>query len=226
MPSITQQPRNVDSLGPRRKWTLPLLLSLSLAITLATVVLNRWIRYTDNWDDLSDMLCAVMVAGVFWTIFILPLSVLLGAWWRRQRVRLLLTLTPAFAYMLLHVINLFYHPPTAAGRLQLTAQADLPASARDVEVHFWKAGFLVEFDDRYSFRCSAADTDRLILQMRMTLIDPVLPSYGEAFALAGLRDAEKKNFHAYWREEDEGGHFYFLITDATHEKVWMAIGCR
>lgn len=209
-----------------RKPHLLILLVASFVILVSAFVIDQACRWSDPLEGNLNGLVHSILLGPGWFIIILPLSlVIYGVFrWRRwERNRSLAVLAPSLACFLATLAGLIVDPPTAPHRFYRFTEVNLPASVRDIRTHFTGGG-LADYGDTYYFRCSAEDTDRLIAALGLRLADEYDQDWFATRPIPSWPDPSAWTGRLVYR----GGRnhwFYYLVTDASREQVYLFIGC-
>lgn len=211
-----------------RQPPLLLLLAVSFALFTGSYIVDQTFRWTNPVDGFLNGLFHVMITGPAWLVMgLIPGLLIQGLYrWRGwKRFRAMAIISPGLVYFVIGLTGLITSPPTAAGRLKKTGGAELPSTARDILTQFTGGG-LTDYGDIYCFRCSPADTDKLIQALRLSLVSPesggrqpspIPSSWPDFSTLQGRLVYER------FREEEKW--IYTLITDSSRELVFLFVSC-
>ncbi len=211
-----------------RQPSLLLLLAVSFALFTGSYMVDQTFRWTNPVDGFLNGLFHVMFTGPAWLVMgLIPGLLIQGLYrWRGwKRFRSVAIISPGLVYCVMGLSGLITSPPTAGGRLKKTSGVELPSTARDILTQFTGGG-LMDYGDIYCFRCSPADTDKLIQALRLSLVSPesggkqpspVPSSWPDPSTLRGGLVYER------FREEEKW--IYTLITDSSREQVYLFVSC-
>lgn len=210
----------------QRKPHFGLLLLTSFALFISACVLDQAVRWSNPFEGALNGVLQTVFTGFAWLFFILPLSLgIYGLYrWRRwERHRIIAILAPSLACHLLVLAGFVFDPPTPSHRLHRFTGAQLPSTGHNFRTHFTGGG-LADVLDTYYFRCSAAETDRLISELGLKIAD----QYDQdKFATAPFPDWPQPSDWVGKRVYRGGREhwFYYLATDAAREQVYLLVGC-
>lgn len=212
---------------PHRQLHPALVLVASFFIFIGSFILNQVVRCSDLVDGIVSGLCFLPVSSIGWILDALLPGLLIYAlyrWRRWKRFQAVAILSPALATLAFIIAGFIFDPPTPAHRLKKFTGADLPLSAHDLRTHF-SGGGLADFEDTYFFRCSPADTEKLIKALDLspasmelpppTLLKAPFPSWPDPGTWSG------STLYQGWR--DEGAWSYDLRTDPSREQVYLQV---
>ena len=208
--------------------SLVILLGVSFWLFVGSFILNDMIRWTNPWAGFVSAWGQSGIYGIVWLGVGLVPGLLIagisrqGGWWGRSRtIAVLLPGIGMFCYML---SSLIMNPPTASHRFKRFTGVDFPSSAREVRTNFTGGG-IADYSDAYLFHCAPADTEKLIADLKMEPADsytsyPYLPAPGwpepSAWTESPLYYGEGKG---------PGEWYYFLLTNASRDEVYLFVWC-
>ena len=212
---------------PRRETSLILLLGASFGMFTGSFVLDQAFRWTDPLHGIANGVFHMSIIGVVWLLEgLLPGLLIYGLYrWRGwQRFRSLVIVSPSLVLCASVITGLIFSPTTPASRLKRFTGIDLPASAHDIRTDFTGGG-ICDYGDTYYFRCDPKETDALVEALRLHFVEP---RSSEAFGRISPEWpdlSEWSDRSAYAGETADGVWFYYFVTDAAREQVWLHIGC-
>lgn len=223
----------VDAAGPRlpgrtslaRPIQFLLLLAVSFVIFVAPFTVSQALQWTDPGEGWP---VGLIVFGLVWCVVVFPVSLLIYlvfCWRRWVRFRAVAILAPGVILSLHALTVLRFERPDPAEHLLLYTNAHLPASARDLRVHF-TGGLIADHHDTYCFRCSRSDTDRLIAELKLTSCNVKYWGDLSKMGFPGWPNPEEwVGGAAYEGSSSDETWFYRLFVDASHEQVYLVVFC-
>lgn len=205
---------------------LLLLLLASLVLFSGSFVIDQAFRWSNPLEGIANGLLHVMSTGLAWLIYgLVPGLITNGCYrWRGwRRFRTLAVIAPGIIACVLVVIGLILSPPTAARRLKQFTGADLPPSARDLRTQFTGGG-LADYGDTYYFRCHPADTAALIEALHLRSGSPDDSKMFHRISSEWPDPSTWRGSSIYLGDRDDGGRFYYLLTDSSREQVYLFVG--
>jgi hypothetical protein len=201
------------------------LFGLSFLIFTGAFVVDQSVRWTDWKDGFLNGVLHLPIMGATWVVLgLLPGLVILGLFrlfgWRRFRG--IAILSPVIVAVGLAFVELVVSPTTPASRLKRFTGVELPASAREIRTKF-EGGGLTDYCDWFFFQCTAADTEKLIADLKLTTLPlESAPSFhrlpsGWPYA-ATMRD-----WSFYSGEKESPLRYITLATDASRERVFLEV---
>jgi hypothetical protein len=206
--------------------SLILALGGSFFLFTGSFVLDQAFRWSDPLAGIANGIFHIPITGVGWLIYGLIPTLLIYALYRWQgwaRFRTLAFLLPAFPVLFTTIANLISNPTTPESRLKKYTGADLPATAREIHTHFTGGG-ICDYGDTYAFRCSAADTAKLIETLNLTEANPgqrsgpfhrPAPDWPDPSTWADATTYVGGTENEVW--------YFFLTTDSTREQVFIYV---
>lgn len=198
----------------------------SFGLFTGAYVLDQAFRWTEPIDGMLNGVGHIFVTGLLWVPFgLLPALVLHGIFrWRGwERFYAFAIIAPAIAALAYIIVGLIVAPTTPARWLKAVTGADLPASARDIKAHF-SGGGLADPYCIYFFRCSPAETSRLIeaLNLKSDQCNDQSPFTNAPFA-SWPDPSTWKGSTRYCGGKNQGAWVYELLKDASGEQVYLLI---
>lgn len=182
-------------------------------------------RWTDPWAGfMGGMQYSVIVSFVWLVVGLIPGLLIAGLcrWRGWHRFRTIAVLSPSIWCFCWFAIALVIHPETAAYRFKQFNDVDFPASAREIRTNFFGSRFDGQ-DDAFLFRCTPADTEKLIADLKL---DPADPSqqYPHRPTPEWPAFSTWTELPLYYGERGNSGvRRYFLLTNASRDQVYLIV---
>jgi hypothetical protein len=202
-----------------------------LAVPVGYAV-DQTFRWTSRWEGFLSGLIQGGILGVPWClIYALPWSLIifgLYRWRRWQRFRTQWMLAPSIWIVAVMLGSLIVDPPSPTHRFAKFAKTTLPLNARDLHFRFTGGGF-ADYGDTYYFATTPSEVERLVRDMGLEENESYSSegmSHTGFTSLPGCPDFSSWEGAKQFKGWDERKHwFYYLITDSTHTKVYVIVGC-
>jgi hypothetical protein len=210
-----------------RQPNLLLLLAASFVLFTGSFVLDQAFRWTDPLEGIASGAFQVVFTGFAWLFYgLVPGLLIYGLYrWRAwQRFRTVAIVSPGIVAAVLAIGGLVFSPTTPATRLKRFTGAELPSSAHDLRTHFTGGG-ITDYGDTYFFRCTPADTDKLIQALHLSPAEPDDARMFQRISPDWPDPSAWRESRIYRGGRDEAGWFYYLLTDSSREQVYLLIGC-
>jgi hypothetical protein len=219
---------NSESANKPKPLHFGLAILISLGVFISGNAIEGAFRWTNHLDGFMSGLLHGIIFSIPWCVLFLPWCALIYGmyhWKKRTRFRGAWIIGPSLLVFALQSSSLVFDPPTAQRRFRSFAESELPKDAADLHYRFTGGG-LADYGDTYYFRCTPAEVDRLISEMRLEWDEhyqgPDLLSSMEK--LPGCPDP------AAWTgamrfERSEELWFYSLLTNKEKTEVYIHIGC-
>ncbi|RYD68087.1 MAG: hypothetical protein EOP83_01490 [Verrucomicrobiaceae bacterium] len=214
-----------------RRMHFGLLLLISFALFNLGYIVDQTVRWSNHVQGLVNGAIHIFVFGIAWCFYLLPWSLAIFAlyrWRKWKRFRTQWVLGPAVLALITSIGGLLFQPATPSRRFKNLAKTELPSNAQNLRYHF-EGGGIADYNDTYYFETTPDEIERIIADMglsedrlfgseglRHTPISP-LPSGPDFWTWEGAKQYQGWDQNQHW--------FYYMITDASHTRAYVLVGC-
>jgi hypothetical protein len=213
----------------RKQLPYALLMVASFVVFNLGQVIHEAARWTDHGAGFMNGVVHLVLYCIIWGLLLIPwrLAVEGICMWRKWwRFRSAVVLAPAILFLLTAIASMLFFPPNPEKRFARFSKTSLPADCKNLKCHF-EGGGIRDYDDAYVFETTPDEVQRLVREMKL--------KHDKAFGYDGFflerpRDGfpdfrKWRGVTCYRSFNRNSSWFYKLITDHTHTRVYVIIGC-
>lgn len=225
-------PNSMESTTRRKGLQFVFALFLSFVFFVGGFVIHQHLKWMPEHYDWTWIIVYMVYGVPLWCILMLPWSGLifgLFKWRKWSRFRSAWIVGPSLLFFVHFVGFRDTAPPDPKERFKRLAKAELPADITDLRSHFTGYGLLSDTSDTYYFRCTPAQVDRLIAEMRLgpPRAYKSIADYPWIKSPARWPDLKDWEGASYYRRDGEGDHMgwsYELVMNQARTEVYIFIG--